>query len=436
MKKLCAFTAAFLFLKFSLILCNLTELNCFWRIKNSEDNYRDLRNDCGFVLLVFEEPIEENFYNHVINFRIPARKYEFFLVMFFATDEINKNPYLLSNMTLIFSIIVGMCENTLGVLDIAYSQQNNSFDLINYSCGIQPYCDIDLTGPSWTTSLKLSIYSSTPKIFFGPFNPNLSDHDQFPYVYQVATKDTYLFQGMVSLMLHFRWTWIGLVISDDDQGIQFLSDLKEKIHKHEICLAFVNMIPENMQIYRTRAKIYDQQLMTSSAKVVIIYGEMNSTLEVSFRRWAYLGAQRIWITTSQWDVITKKDFSLDFFHGTVTFAHLHSDIAEFRNFMQTINTSKYPVDISQSMLGWNHFNCSILKNNSKMDYFTFNNSLEWLAQHTFDMVLSEEGYNLYNAVYAVAHTYHELISQQVESQKITKPKGVFTDCRQQIWKSV
>ena len=102
-----------------------------------------------------------------------------------------------------------------------------------------------------------------------------------------------------------------MVISDDDQSIQFLSDMREEMQRHGICLAFVNMIPENMQIYMTRATIYDKQIMTSSAKVVIIYGEMNSTLEISFRRWAYLGARRIWITTSQWDVITiKRDFAL------------------------------------------------------------------------------------------------------------------------------
>ena len=237
--------------------------------------------------------------------------------------------------------------------------------------------------------------------------------------------------GMTSLMLHFKWTWIGLAITDGDQGIQFLSDLRDEMQRHAVCLAFVNTIPENMQLYLARVKIYDLQLMTSTAKVVIIYGEMKTTLEVSFRRWGNLGVQRIWITTSQWDVITDiKDFSLDFFHGSVTFAHRHREIAEFRNFMQTINTSKYPVDISQSMLGWNHFNCSISKNNSKMDSFTFNNPLEWLAQHTFDMVLSEEGYNLYNAVYAVAHTYHELILQQVESQKLAKDKEVFIDCQQ------
>ncbi|XP_028639932.1 vomeronasal type-2 receptor 116-like, partial [Grammomys surdaster] len=57
-------------------------------------------------------------------------------------------------------------------------------------------------------------------------------------------------------------------------------------------------------------------------------------------------------------------------------------------------------------------------------------TVEWLAQHKFDMSLSEEGYNLYNAVYAVAHTYHELIHQQVESQQMAEPKGVFTNCQQ------
>ena len=131
------------------------------------------------------------------------------------------------------------------------------------------------------------------QLFFGPFNPNLSDHDQFPYVHQVSTKDTHLSHAMVSLMLHFRWTWIGLVISDDDQGIQFLSDSTEEMQRHGICLAFVNVIPENMHIHVTRAKTYDKQIMTSSAKVIILYGEMNSTLEVSFRRWEYLSARRI-----------------------------------------------------------------------------------------------------------------------------------------------
>ncbi|GAB1295735.1 Vomeronasal 2, receptor 15 [Apodemus speciosus] len=269
------------------------------------------------------------------------------------------------------------------------------------------------------------------RVFFGPFNPNLSDHDQFPYVHQVATKDTYLSHGMVSLMLHFRWTWIGLVISDNDQGIQFLSDLREEIQRHGIYLAFVNVIPESMEIYRARAKIYDKPIMTSSSKFVIIYGEMDSTLEISFRRSEYLGAQRIWITTTQWDVITnKKELSLDFFHGTVTFAHQGGEMTKFRNFIQTLDTSKYPVTISDSILGWNYFNCSMSNNTNKMEHFAFNITLEWTTLHKYDMALGEEGYNLNNAVYAVAHTYHELILQQIDSQNPAGYKGIFTDCQQ------
>ncbi|GAB1294880.1 Vomeronasal 2, receptor 17 [Apodemus speciosus] len=424
-------------------------------IKNSEDNDGDLRSDCGFSIFAIEETVEDDFYNKTIGFsslgwhlcslrvgmrsaedllafiEIPTRKHEVFLVMFFATDEINKNPFLLPNMTLIFSIVFGQCEDTLGVLDIIHSQQiKQSLAFINYNCG-EGICDVGLTGPSWKTSLKLAINSRTPKVYFGPFSPNLSDHDQFPYVHQVATKDTHLSHGIVSLMLHFRWTWIGVVISDDDQGIQFLSDLREEMQRPGICLAFVNVIPESIEIYTARAKIYDKQIMTSSAKVVTIYGEMNSTLEVSFRRWDYLDVQRIWITTSQWDVITNnKELRLDFFHGTFTFGHNRGDMPKFRKFLQTVDTGKYPVNISEFILGWNYFNCSIFMNSNKMEHFKFNNTLEWTTLHKYDMALSEEGYNLYNAVYAVAHTYHELIVQQVESLKIGKPKGVFTNCQQ------
>ncbi|XP_052021035.1 vomeronasal type-2 receptor 116-like [Apodemus sylvaticus] len=123
------------------------------------------------------------------------------------------------------------------------------------------------------------------QIFFGPFHPILSDNVRFPHVYQIAHKDPCLPHAMVSLMVYFTWNWIGLLILDNDQGTQFLLDLREEMHRNGVCLAFVNVIPDSMQTYMTRAEIYDTRIMTSSAKVVIIYGEKNSNLEASFRRW-------------------------------------------------------------------------------------------------------------------------------------------------------
>ncbi|XP_055473848.1 LOW QUALITY PROTEIN: vomeronasal type-2 receptor 116-like [Psammomys obesus] len=432
MGKLHAFIISFLLLSFSLILCHLTEAKCFWRIKHSEDD-GDLLTDCLFFLYTYLDlPVEEDFYKNLLDFRIPTWKYEFILILLFATDEINRNLYILPNTSLLFSMYVNMCSDTLRAIDEPSSPQSNSLYFPNYICGVSVYM-VELTGSLWAMSLKLATFPPSPKVFFGPFHPILSDNVHFPHVYQIAHKDTCLPHAMVSLMLYFTWTWIVLVISDDNQGIQFLSDLREEMQTNGVCLAFVNVIPETMQLYMTRAVIYDEQIRTSTAKVVVIYGEMNSTLEASFRRWVYLGVQRIWVTTSQWDVIpSKKDFSPDPFNGTITFAHHHVDIPKFKNFIRTMNTSKYPVDISQMREKWNYFNCSVsnIYSYSTMNHCSFNTSLEWLSEHKFDMALSEEGYNLYNAVYAVAHTYHEIILQQIESQQTAERIGIFSDYQQ------
>ncbi|XP_059108284.1 vomeronasal type-2 receptor 116-like isoform X4 [Peromyscus eremicus] len=431
MRKLCALLISLLLLKFSLILYSWTETSCFWRLKHEEEDHGGLRNDCEFLLYLSPEPPEEDLYNNMTDFIIPTEKFEFFLALTFATEEINRNPYLLPNMSLLFSILVGLCSNTMKVIDLKYSPQANFSIIPNYECG-NSICDVSLIGPSWSTSIKMTTIITSPKIFFGPFHPLLSDNVLFPYVYQIAHKDTCLPKAMVSLMLYFTWTWVGLVVSDDDQGIQFLSDLREEMQRNGVCLAFVNVIPDNMQLYTARAGIYDKQIMASSAKVVIIYGEMNSTLEVSFRRWGYLGVQRIWVTTSHWDVTkSKRDFSLDPFQGTVAFAQHCGKVSKFRHFMQIVNISKYPVDISQMRTKWNYFNCSVSETNfSSMNYYLFNNTVEWLSQHKFDMVMSAEGYNLYNAVYAVAHTYHEIVYQLVDSQPVGELRGIFRDCHQ------
>ncbi|KAL1765852.1 vomeronasal type-2 receptor 116-like isoform X1, partial [Sigmodon hispidus] len=442
----------------------LREPSCFWRIKYSEEENEDFQTDCGFYLVPDELSMVEAFPSSAVQDlylwllgligefmlntnnpsksvwihklldymrKIPASKYEFILTLIFATDEINRNPFILPNMTLMFSLSKELCLGSIQLFDYLYSERNHIIMSPNYSCRLY-ICDPTLIGPSWTTSVKLSVDNYGPQIFFGRFQPVLNDNVQFPYVYQIAPKDTCLPDAMVSLMLYFTWTWIGLVTSDDSQGTQFLSDLRKETDRNGVCLAFVNVIPDSMQLLIKKAIKYDEEIMTSSANVVLIYGEINSTLEVSLRRWQYLGIQRIWVTTSQWDAITnKRDFSLDLFNGIITFAHHNSKVPKFRNFMQTINISKYPVDISQMRMKWNYFNCSISKNNySTMNYFSNNTIFEWLSQHKFDMVLSEDGYNLYNAVYATAHAYHEIILQQIESQERAELIGFIKDCRQ------
>ncbi|KAL6084098.1 hypothetical protein STEG23_003524 [Scotinomys teguina] len=46
------------------------ETSCFWRIKQNEEDAEDLKTDCEFTLFLTPEPIEKDFYNNIINFRL------------------------------------------------------------------------------------------------------------------------------------------------------------------------------------------------------------------------------------------------------------------------------------------------------------------------------------------------------------------------------
>nr|XP_044997255.1 vomeronasal type-2 receptor 116-like [Jaculus jaculus] len=344
--------------------------------------------------------------------------------MIYVTEEINRNPKLIPNKSINFSFQPSTCDDSLTIVSSLHYTEAKRIFLPNYHCEIND-CGLSFTGPSWERSSKIGTFFSifnTGQIHYGPFNPVLRDHFQYHYLYQIAPKETRLPFAIVSLMIHFNWTWMGLVISDDDQGIQFLSDFREMMQENELCLAFVNVIPLNMDLYNTRAEKYYKQIVTSLANVVVIYGELNSTLEVSFRRWANLGIRRIWVTTSQWDVITNtgKDINFDLFYGAFTFSNRHQEIPNFTKFIQSVNTSQYPIDISVLRSQWIYFNCLDIESKCRtQSKCAFNNSLKWFASQGFDITMNDESYNLYNAVYAWAYAYHAMYYEQVDVHPIT-----------------
>ncbi|KAM4815296.1 vomeronasal type-2 receptor 116-like [Thomomys bottae] len=96
------------------------------------------------------------------------KNYQSVLALAFAIEEINKNPDLLYNLSL-------------------------GFDVYN-------------------------VHHAYWGLTFGPFDHALSDHNKFPALYQMAKKDTSIAAAMVSLLLHFSWTWVGLLTSQAENA--------------------------------------------------------------------------------------------------------------------------------------------------------------------------------------------------------------------------
>ncbi|XP_052616404.1 vomeronasal type-2 receptor 116-like [Peromyscus californicus insignis] len=360
---------------------------------------------------------------------LKLRNYQCILAMMFAIEEINSNPYLLPNTSLGFEIhnVPNSRRRTLAALFASLS--GTDYSIPNYRCAREIMSAAVLTGPSWAISeyiaTLLDLYKF-PQLSFGPFDTTLSEQGQFSSLYQVAPKDTSLTLGIVSLMLHFHWNWVGLFIIDDDKGAQILSDLRSELEKYGVCIAFVEMIRVIRGSFLTTSWKNQVQILESSANVIIIYGDTDSLLSLIVNIKQKLVTWKVWVLNSQWDHSEIDDyFLLDALHGTLIFSHHNEEINNFTDFIQTANPSKYPEDVYLHVLWHSFFNCSYLRKDCKIvDNCLPNASLGFLPGNIFDMAMSEESYNVYNAVYAVAHSLHEMIFNQLQNQSLENGKEV------------
>ncbi|XP_048191058.1 vomeronasal type-2 receptor 116-like [Perognathus longimembris pacificus] len=350
------------------------------------------------------------------------KNYQFILALTFAIEEINNNPHLVNNLTLGFSF----CNfdltvwNELKSANLCLFGKNNT---LNYRCmGHRKYTAV-LTGPSAITSAKfgtlLNLYRF-PQLSFGHFDQVLSDHNTFNALYQMARKDTSMAKAMVSLLLHFRWNWVGLLTVEDENGLWFLSELKDEMAKNRVCVDIELALPNNILFHKTKLKAVNDQVNRSSATVFIIYGDNEFLLVLQL-----LVKGKICIVNSQWDLtMSRHYFLLGSSQVPLMFSHHHPDVSGFTDFVKTVNPSKYPEDAFLAEVWLVSFNCS----NFESDCVTWENcahnaSLDWLPRHVLDTTLSVDSYNIYNAVYTVAHALHEMLLHQAEVQTMGYRKG-------------
>ncbi|XP_013362658.1 PREDICTED: vomeronasal type-2 receptor 116-like [Chinchilla lanigera] len=358
--------------------------------------------------------------NCLTGIRLTTSNYQNYLAFAFAIEEINRNPHLLPNISLGYEFHNSISSHWM-MLENSFILLTGQHEIPNYMCGRQSKCAAVLTEMSWGTSGQigplLQLYRF-PQVTFGSFDPTLTDSGQYPSLYQVAPKDTYLALGMVSLMLHFRWTWVGLLITEGQKGLQFLSDIRAEMDRNRVCVAFVKMISSVAVSYVSFTKQHDVlPADTASANVVVIYYDTDNTHDVNYNIVQDLVTWKVWVTNSRWQAdLSGRDFILDPFHGTLVFSHHHEEISGFKKFVQEATPYKYPKDTYLFMYWSKNLGCSFSESDCALKNCTPNASVAWLPQNHFDTAMSDGSYNIYNAVYAVAHALHAMLLEEVQIQ--------------------
>uniref|UniRef100_UPI002645D7D2 vomeronasal 2 receptor 41 n=1 Tax=Rattus norvegicus TaxID=10116 RepID=UPI002645D7D2 len=418
-----SFLFAILVLKLSFPLCSPIDNRCFWRLKTKTFWEGDKEIDCFFFIYTRFGHVKNEQFSGNLDKRLTSKTIHLILTLYFALEEINRNPHILPNISLLVKIECRLLDdwriNSL-------SSKREKY-LPNYYCINQRRYLIVLTGPMWLASVivgPLLYITKRPELYYGPFHPLLSNQELYPYLYQMASKDLSLALAMVSLLVHFSWNWVGAVVSDDDPGYEFILELRREMQRNNFCLAFVSIIVSDDNLFLKRYNIYYNQIKMSSAKVVIIYGDKDSPLQVNFRLWNLFDIQRIWVTTSQWDmIINNGKFLLNSFYGTLSFSHHYSELSGFKTFIQTAYPSNYSDDFSLGILWWVYFNCSLSLSECKdLQNCPKENIFRWLFRHHFEMSLSDTTYDLYNSMYAVAYTLQQMLLKQADTWQIDDGK--------------
>ncbi|KAJ7313106.1 hypothetical protein JRQ81_004376 [Phrynocephalus forsythii] len=373
------------------------------------------------------------FYQHVLSF-------------VFAVKEVNESPKILPNASIGLHIhdsynnALLTYRSTLGLLF-----KSRRF-VPNYACNDHSHLIAVLGAYTFRTSLHilhLCSFFKIPQLTYGSFATARRDAAQDLSLYHMAPNESHLQMGIIHLLKHFKWVWIGLFVVNDDTGEWFLKTLEPLMSENGICSDFTRKIPtqENLWSQERRDHIVrDIHLCLSNKKsrIVVLYGDTYTFLWMQFfmglgvlstTESSFVG--KVWILTPQIEVtFANVDENPDLrpFQGAISLMIHSAEVPGFRKFLENIKVSWANADDFVLEFWGVAFDCFLPV--PKVSYkvsgsCTGEERLESIPGTLFEMRMTGHSYSIYNAVYAVAHALHALGSSRAHYR--TKVQSVLQD---------
>ncbi|XP_069816191.1 extracellular calcium-sensing receptor-like [Dendropsophus ebraccatus] len=337
--------------------------------------------------------------------------------MYFAVKEVNKTPDFLPNITLGFqlydscAVLPSAMSGTLQLLS------GHGQPVPNYRCNQYSRLAAVVGHSTSTYSISLAhilgLYRY-PQISHFSTSSLLSDRIQFRSFFRTVPSDAFQSRGLAQLVLHFGWTWIGLVALDDDYGQQGIQLVKRDILQAGACVAFTEKIVSSRQ--DRNAPHIVRVVKHSTATVVVFF---STDVDIGFVLDEMLRQNitgKVWIASEAWSTsafFSEKKYS-NLLLGTIGFALLSGSMPGFGDFLNKINPSivvgnKWIKTLWEQVFGCkfqdqtsaNNFSNSLIK-------CTGQESLEGIQNSFNDVSSLRVTYNVYTAVHAIAKALSDL----------------------------
>ncbi|XP_021055226.1 taste receptor type 1 member 1 [Mus pahari] len=235
--------------------------------------------------------------------------YHLFQAMRFTVEEINNSTALLPNITLGYELydVCSESSNVYATLRVLAQQGTGHLemqrDLRNHSSKVVALIGPDNTDHAVTTAALLSPFLM-PMVSYEASSVILSAKRKFPSFLRTIPSDKHQVEVIVRLLQSFGWVWISLVGSYGDYGQLGIQALEELATPRGICIAFKDVVPFSAQAGDRRMQHMMLHLARARTTVVVVFS--NRHLAGVFFRSVVLAnlTGKVWIASEDWAIST------------------------------------------------------------------------------------------------------------------------------------
>ncbi|XP_069053819.1 extracellular calcium-sensing receptor-like [Lepisosteus oculatus] len=339
--------------------------------------------------------------------------------MIFAIEEINRNPALLPNITLGYRLYDN-CENLGVALRAATALISGEDDSVtDYSCTGTPPVLAIVGDPGSTNSIAVSRllgHFQVPMVSYFATCSCLSNRKEFPSFFRTIPSDAFQVKAMVQIIRHYGWTWVGAIASSDDYGQSAIKSFIEEVNKFG-CIAF----SETLHSVLSKARVLQilQIIKQSTARVIVVFSQGAYFIPLALEIARHNITDRQWIASEAWTTSTVilREENFHSFGGTIGIAIRRGEIPGLKEFLLQAHPVSDPKNNFINLFWETLFDCKlqdIQKYNSSSEDgnkictgYEDINSIETLYSDVSEL---RTAYTVYKAVYALAHSLHNLMS--------------------------
>ncbi|KAG6539502.1 type-2 vomeronasal receptor [Crotalus adamanteus] len=318
---------------------------------------------------------------------------------------------LLPNLTLGYNIYEYYFSEQITLDALLDLLSDGEANVPNYRCGTQKNTLAVLEGASADISILISNMLGTykiPQISYSFVSPILSDKTQFPFFYPMLPAEGVQYPGMVELLLHFRWTLVGLMAPDTDQGERFMRTMTSMLVKKGICpvlsqvfsIKITNLVMTLEAFAKWRQVnvfLYGVEISSFQMGVFITHVMLKHLKEPTAGKLFIIAA--CWDLT--WDFMESSVSTFQNIWGFFSFLVQTGKMVAFDAFKQFHSSMKHFVEKS--------FMCSSIKDVLSVKVWRQcreREELELLPKEEIQQILSLDSFFAYNIIWAVGMAMH------------------------------